>query len=183
MKKINNLLKAILFLFIICFEQNVLAQDSTIVLIKLRKTISGFEIIKENVLYAEIKDSYFQKNLYISNLLRSMFVYDMNKKLYDGTYTNAIKLFEYKGDTLKFIKLYDKNTHRVEDGFTGYWSIEFTYDKNGRIIMETFRDTANSLVKYYPNFDFKPPYIKYEYLGNNSKGIKTNCTKLYMIRC
>jgi hypothetical protein len=49
----------------------------------------------------------------------------------------------------------------------GYWSIEFSYDNKKRIIKETYRDKANNLVKYIPNIDCKPPYIKYKYLTNN----------------
>ena len=165
--KANKLFKTILFLFIIFFEQNAFSQDSTIVLVKLKKTNSAFEVVNGNALDTAIKNSYFQKYLFVDSLLQSVSVYDMDKKLYDGIYNNALTLFEYKKDTLKFIKLYDKNNRRVAEGFMGYWSIEFSYDNKRRIIMETYKDTANNLVKYYPNFDFKPPYIKYKYLAKN----------------
>jgi hypothetical protein len=165
--QVNKIIGFFFVLFVLFFEQNIFSQDSITVCVKLEKTTSGFIVVKDNVSCSTIKNSYYQEKLYVDKMLRSVSIFDPNNNLNDDTYSNAVTLFEYNKDTLKYIKLFDRNNHRVEDGFRGYWSIELSYDRMGKIRMETFRDTSNNLVKYYPNIDFKPPYLEYEYLDNN----------------
>ncbi|MBB3187865.1 hypothetical protein [Microbacter margulisiae] len=146
----------------------------------LRETDSGFELAKKNASVSETKKNFFEKFEYNNNYLKKVCLYDKKGHLYDGVYNNAITTYEYSNNKLKYKKLYDKNKRRVENGFMGYWAIEFFYDRQGRIIKKTYIDKQGSPLKYNPNTDEDPPYVEYEYM-RNGKCIEKSLDNNYKI--
>jgi hypothetical protein len=142
-------------------------------------------VLKENVPKSKIKNHFYKKSTFIDSTLRNSSIYDNKGLLYDDTYSNAITIIEYENGLPKYEKLYDRYNQRIEDGFLGYWSIEFSFDNKGRIIQEIYRDKNNGLVKYVANIDFKPPYLEYEYTSNKCirKWLDNNRVVQYIDTC
>lgn len=132
----------------------------------LEPTASEFALLKKNVSLAETKNHFFKKYVYVSSKLDSILLYDKQGSLYDYPYQSAIIVYEYSGNRLKFMKLFNKNRQRVEDPYLGLWSTEYFYDQKGRIIKEINRNKNNVPVKYLHGFDMITPYSEFQYLTN-----------------
>ncbi len=164
MKKLNKL---IIIILVLCLESTkIYSQDTLKVFSILKRTDSGFVKVDEDICKSKTKGHFYETSTYIMDTLRSISIYNDKGELYDGIYSNSTTLFEYENGMLKFKKFYNRNNMPVEDGFLGYWSVEFKYDNKSRIVKEIYRDKNNNPVKFESNIDFKPPYLEYEYFGN-----------------
>jgi len=181
--------KIILFLGLIMiglFPIKIYCQNTVIKYSLLKETDDGLKVEKKNVTISETKNHFFEKYVYVGHNLDSVCLYDKMGNLYDGLYQNAITIYEYSNNKLTFVKLFNKNRQRVENGFWGYWSIEYLYDTKGRITKEINRNKNNVPVKYNYNIDMVAPYLEYEYLTKDScieKDFDNNHKLIREVRC
>lgn len=164
MRRKNKFLLYFIILIVCSNSSNIYSQDTTVLYSLIKRTDSGFLMLKKNIRVSEIRNNFSLKYLYIDSTLRSISFLDSAGNLYDGTYSNALTIFEYDNNVLKYKKMFDKSGRRVNDPFLGYSSIEFLYDNLGRIIKEIYREKNDSIIKYLPNIDFIPPFFEYVYL-------------------
>ena len=75
---------------------------------------------------------------------------------------------------LKYLRYFDSFGNKWEDDLFGYWSIEYIYDNQNRIVMEIYRDSYSSFLevpldenKNISSNNFIPPILTYEYLDDN----------------
>ena len=155
-------MKTVFIVILYFINLDATCQDTVIVYNILRQTDSEFVLKKEYASEIDTHNNFFEKLTYVNNKLRLLQLYDRNGDLYDYTYEYAIREFEYEGNLIKSIKLFDKNYIKVEDAFYGFWSVEFFYDSNQRIVKKIYRDVSGQLVDSYEITGIAPIII-YEY--------------------
>ncbi len=139
-------------------------KDTTIVYDLLKQTDSEFILDKKEVDKNETQGKFYEKKYFINSNIVKVEQYDKKGNLFDHTYSQAIVIYEYDANNRKAkMKLLDKNKRPIEDGFGGYWAIEYSYDEKGRIIKEIAKDTLDNIVKFIPQIDMRPPIVKYSY--------------------
>lgn len=146
----NNFLFLFVLLHWLPLKSQALAQQDTIVAYDiLDKSSCLYPIKKTNVSYDAVQKKFYQQRIYIDSKLTRIEQYDSVGNLFDNIYSNAIIEYEYENNKVHFLRFYDKNRDRAEYNFGGYWSMEFLYDSEGKIIKEIFRNKKNELMKHH----------------------------------
>lgn len=185
----NNFLFFLAVLYWFPLKSQTPIQHDTIVAYDiLEKNSCLYPIKKRNVAQQAVQGKFYQKRIFVDSNLIRIEQRDSVGNLFDNIYTNSIMEFEYENNKVRFLKNYDKNHNKVEYNYGGYWSIEFVYDTEGKIIKEIFRNKKNELMKHQiPNKhkekdeyeeddgrkekeeregeEIQPAYIEFKYAG------------------
>ncbi len=179
MKNKTKFLLAFLFVPVLsgCIKQNgrSLRRDNTVQYNLIKPGNGIYAIIKKNVDQNETENKPYEKKYFNKNKLLKIERYNSQNKLTDKFSVAAITKFEYDSDNhVKFVKYFDKKNKKATDNNFGFWSIEYIYDYQNRVVMEIYRDAQNKFLEIPRNMkgeivkkDFLAPILTYEYLGKN----------------
>jgi hypothetical protein len=133
-----------------------------------------YAIVEKNVTEEKTKNNSFEKKYFNEGKIIKIERYNTKGKLTDDFFVPAITKFEYDSDNhVKFVKYYNKKNHKAIDNNFGYWSIEYIYDNENRVVMEIYRDAESKFLEVPRNIngeivkkDFLAPVLTYEYLDD-----------------
>lgn len=136
-----------------------------------------YKVTVKNVSMEKIKNEMYEAVHYKDKNIVKIERHDKNGKLTDDLSVAAVTYLEYNSNNnLKYLKYFDKLGSKWEDDIFGYWSIEYIYDDQNRIVMEIYRDLNSKFLEVpvdkngeISKSNFIPPILTYEYLGDNYK--------------
>lgn len=178
MKKTEILLLNLLFLIFLssCIKQNGTSytRNNNVVYNIIKPGNGIYAIIKKNVPENEVKNKPYEKKYFKENKIVKIERYNAKGKLTDNFSVPAITKFEYDSDNhIKFVRYFNKENQRAIDNNFGYWSIEYIYDEQDRVVMEIYRDSKSRFLKVPRDMngkiikqDFLAPIITYQYLDD-----------------
>ena len=177
------ILRNIIFIFIInCFLVSC-QEDRAIRYDIISKTTSGYAILERNVNPSNTINNYYSKRIYKDSLLLRLEFFNNKSELTDNLYQNAITLFQYdEQKCLKRIENYNKNNEKYENEYLGYWSIEFFFNKNQRLIRKIYKDKHGDLTKFDSNLDIIAPIHEYKYENGNCIEYQLNADSSIIFR-
>lgn len=177
MLKIIILFFSIVLLFSGCTETKSVNQIYSFKYNLIEPGNGIYAITDKNIEKVKTINNNFEMIHYKNNKITKIERYNKNGKLSDDFNVSAITEFEYNFDgNMKYLKQYDKEGNKSEDEVFGYWSVEYIYDEQNRVVMEIYRnkeakflevplDKSGNLAK----INFLSPVLTYEYIENNIK--------------
>jgi len=136
-----------------------------------------YVITDKNIEKEKTKNNDFEMIHYNNNRIEKIERFNKDGNLSDDFNVSAITEFEYNSDgNIKYLKQYDKDGNKSEDEVFGYWSVEYIYDEQNRVVMEIYRDKESKFLKVpldksgnFEKINFLSPVLTYEYIGNDIK--------------